>query len=334
MCVVFVLWRILTLSSASGHMFGGGSLLSNLWVLASSFSEVARSPFVTAATLFAVWRLWSGWPGLWRLVLFPIAWALLAYAPFLLNRSYQSSTYLNLALLVPAAAIIEPAIAWFWSAERRPWIQRATPVVFVLLMNPADAKGRLQDPDRFDAALVDAIVQHVQARSEPQDVWVIELSQDATRMGQSMAADQISLEPMLDDSLAVSESVPGHVVHVHDVDPELFRYVRRRPDDLAIALWTDAGRTVLGVVPHDTTAPVPFYPTTPVQPPPAVPSEQSAPEGSPLVDQFWRAYAERKNDTMVSLVKQLDRNAPAGGPTSPAWVRAIHAAEPKAAPGG
>ncbi len=333
LCIAFVSWRLLTLTPSRHHMFGPDSLVANLSFLLSSTENVTRNPFLIVGTLYVVLRRWSGWPGgSWRLLAFALAWPLLAYTPYLLNRSYQSTTYLNLALLVPAAALVEPWVSWFFSKERSLSVQRVTPALFVLLICPTDVAKHLNEVHRFDGPLIEQIVRHVRASTALQDVWLVELNEQKTWVGSSPVADQILLTSM-DDSMAVSESVPGRVVHVHDVDPDVFQFVHLRPDDLAIAVWTVSGQTALGLLPHDGSPPEQFFPTTPVPAPAGIVKAAPVPKEHDLQDAFWKAYAERRDVAMVDLLEQIDRlSGSEGGAAQADWVRAVHAAAPKLGP--
>jgi hypothetical protein len=237
LCVGYGVLRVLKTPATESSLMGSHAVLNNLPPLLSAAASFLlkdfRGPFLIIVAYLAWEQLKANFEPT-RLLL-ALAWLVVAYVPFLTNQKYQSNTYLNLALIGPAAAVLDPVARWVFSPQRTPRWQIALPALTVLALNHWGLRDDLRAYGRFTGPALDAVTSHVAPDQKRVDVWLIETPRGGQLWGRTMLQDALDLY-RLDESVAFNMLLPARTVRVHTMDPELFRFARPRPNDVVLEM--------------------------------------------------------------------------------------------------
>lgn len=334
LCVAYAAFRFLKTPPTEHTLSGFQALAKNADVLLSSTTRVLFTDFRSLFFLgmgIALYR--SGQLRIREYLpswLFAGAWLLTAYLPFLTNQAYQSSTYLNLALLVPAAAVLDPVCRWIFSPSRQGSWQIALPVITVLALNHWNLQEDLSAYGRFVGPALAAVSSRLPPGHERVDVWLIEDEGGNKAFGRTIIQDAFDMYRP-DESIAFNLTIADREVRVHPIDPDSIRYARPRSDDVVFRMLAGGPESSsLWRLPVDGGAPELVHASGAdgqARPAPLAPEPLPTGAVGEIVGRFWDGYGAR-TQTHAGLKASEALLDEATKQAHPPWLRAMQAVFP------
>jgi hypothetical protein len=243
-CAAYGTARLTLGAHGADGLMGISAVGSNLVTLGGFFAELLAPgvfPLWLVLALFLVWRGHARRPG--RVVVLAVAWALLSYAPYLLNQRYQSATYFCVAPLLVLALVIDPVVTWAerWTSARR--VRRVLVAVCLMAaVHGMAAVTRVGHADRLGKAALQAILATAPREgSDLRHAWIFE---DRGRLGtwkRSFMEEELAVYSP-GSSVALKVIAPEKAFRIHLLDVQELDTHPSAPGDVRLLVDGSPGR--------------------------------------------------------------------------------------------